>query len=364
MNKWRCSTRLAATKAREANLRTGKYASNNGWIDPEVYAPIARNKRLEEAEVKRLQAKVDPLEIAMRKKQLQLAALERSIRDRGSSGDISSSMPPALTKEGAFWSAPYPHLQDPEWDYGAGGEKTFGSETPTNVDYAFETLMGSLTMLAWYITPDAAKHMLHFLDRSGADYEIDMDSLLEQENGFRPKVEKALAEAQAFSMVKSNWIKDGSDKWYISFVSDGLIPEAQSSSASRGWFRHYASSENWFLAMGNFRYGYEVFGTVTCENDKYYYDVDVRFRVADRYNWNKGQTIGAVDDDSMARLHVVGLGREYTLRGSFVKKYGWITTKSYDTVAEARKDVGEPSVPAWWDRKSVRTRHRDVWAWW
>ena len=76
------------------------------------------------------------------------------------------------------------------------------------------------------------------------------------------------------------------------------------------------------------------------------------YKFADRYNWDKGKTVPLLgsfsrliwpngSDIFMGDFHLMGLAKEYSMRGSFVKVLNW-TSRFDETVVPA---IPQPTTP-------------------
>ena len=98
------------------------------------------------------------------------------------------------------------------------------------------------------------------------------------------------------------------------------IPAAGGSKAfSSSWESFYATKDmswNWFFAIGGF--SYSVTGVVTRSSKGA--SLEYVTHIFDRYNWDAGKSVDIgpfhFEDTELGHLHLVGLAREYTVRGS------------------------------------------------
>ena len=161
----------------------------------------------------------------------------------------------------------------------------------------------------------AAVNLDHYLDNSGQDFNNNPQDIINDIPSFRESV-RATATQYASPAFKAASTGSGSTKTFAS-----------------GWKPFYATkdlSKDWFFALGGFSYA--VSGSVTTKKagSKYAGDLSYVVYLFDRYNWDsgKGVTIGpfTFTDDELGHMHVVGLAREYIVRGTS----GIITNNNWD----------------------------------
>lgn len=121
--------------------------------------------------------------------------------------------------------------------------------------------------------------------------------------GFRDAV-KALAQNEAAAAYKS--AKAGGDKAF-----------------SSTWDVFYATKEvslNWYFGLGGFSYSVTGVVTKAAAAGNTAGSLKYQVHIFDRYNWDTGKFVDIgpfhVEDTELGRLHVVGLAREYIVRGS------------------------------------------------
>ena len=183
---------------------------------------------------------------------------------------------------------------------------------------------------------NAARHMHHFLDNSGAELQVDLDILEATCPIFTEDVQQGQLEAidQALAMLEA---------------SDST--QANGGDLSEMLFTRYfvkSSAPDWFFAIGgntrrlNGSYSYEP-DSDGSGNGTLHFDAD--WSLEDRYNWDGGKsvTIGGVtvNDEVLGRLHVVGLAQEFDIRGarsdSFSARY---TGQSPGTASPSEDEDG------------------------
>lgn len=150
---------------------------------------------------------------------------------------------------------------------------------------------------------DAERNMRHYLGNSGDDLNVSPESLMSGLPSFRDAV-KALAQNEAAAAYKS--AKAGGEKAF-----------------SSTWDSFYATKElswNWYFGLGGFSYSVTGVLTKPAAGGNPTRSLKYQVHIFDRYNWDAGKSvdIGPIhfEDQELGRLHLVGLAREYTVRGS------------------------------------------------
>jgi hypothetical protein len=160
--------------------------------------------------------------------------------------------------------------------------------------YGIAAAAGELFLL------NAERNMRHYLGDSGSDLTVTPESMMGGLPTFRTAV-KALAQNEAAAAYKRISGKSG---------------EKAFSSPWQGFYATKDMSWDWFFAIGGF--SYSVTGVVTKTSG----GGSLRYRVHifDRYNWDQGKSVDIgpfhFEDKELGNLHLVGLAREYTVRGS------------------------------------------------
>lgn len=147
---------------------------------------------------------------------------------------------------------------------------------------------------------NAERGMRHYLGNSGDDLNVSPESMMQGLPQFRDSV-KALAQNQAAAAYKS---------------IAGASGEKAFSSAWTNFYATKAMSQDWFFAIGGF--SYSVTGVVTKASGGG--SLKYRVHIFDRYNWDAGKSVDIgrfhFEDTELGNLHLKGLAREYTVRGS------------------------------------------------
>ncbi|KAI9766150.1 MAG: hypothetical protein M1840_006717 [Geoglossum simile] len=149
---------------------------------------------------------------------------------------------------------------------------------------------------------NAADNMRYYLDGSGKDLNTPPESIMKDLANF-----KAAVHATAQNSAKSTYTKAA--------ASPGA-PETFSTPWDVYGYADGNFNDDWFYAMGAF--SYSVSGKVTVSGGKS--SLEYVVHIFDRYNWDSGKStnLGPINikDDELARLHKVGLAREFVIRGS------------------------------------------------
>jgi len=234
---------------------------------------------------------------------------------------------------GAATALPSPAHPTP--DEGSG---PFGSISPVTADYAFQALLvaGAAHWDLAQDRPDAARHMRHYLEGSGEPLEVDVSQLLQDEPAFQLQSRASL---QTFVDGLESQIQADYHGQPLTFqVTSPWTPAP------------YATSENWYYAMGGYSYAYSAEVNVTppiTPGGSPTVEVQYQMQVWDYYNWDKGKSVTIprptlpgtdipisvpipeeyqphitevgdswhVKDTALARLHLTGLAREYEITG-------------------------------------------------
>jgi hypothetical protein len=176
---------------------------------------------------------------------------------------------------------------------------------------------------------NAANNLNHYLDNTGKDFTNSPDAIMKDIASFKQAV-NALATQHAKDAFKAGQTESGATKTFVS-----------------PWTSFYATKElskDWFFALGGFSYA--VAGTVATKKSGTAWTSSLSYKVYlfDRYNWDtgKGVTIGPFEfkDTELGRMHIVGLAREYIVRGTSkeytVNPYTGATVPMPDTPGEQR----------------------------
>lgn len=185
------------------------------------------------------------------------------------------------------------------------GQGVWGRENPGIGDRLDKVKYSNLLKVVPSSYGHAATNLRHYLDNTGTTFANKPEDIMNDIPAFKAAVletTKHYASA-AFSSVDSG--------------AGGI------KAFSSGWLGFYATPEldkDWYYALGGFAYA--VAGTVKTRKVGSAWVADLAYKVYifDRYNWDGDKNTKilwfTVTDKEMGHLHVVGLAREYIVRGS------------------------------------------------
>lgn len=196
-----------------------------------------------------------------------------------------------------------PAPRDPPKPAGDGAG-AYASKKPTLLDRLQHKTYRAMVSAADGLGLDnAARDLDHYLDNIGTDLTISPDQIMSDIPEFKEAV-RALAETYAKRAFKN---------------SKKSLTGSMFQSPWTSFYATKALSKDWFFALGGF--SYSVAGSVNVRkvNGKYTTELKWRVYIFDRYNWDtgKGVTIGpfTFTDEELGRMHLVGLAKEYVVRG-------------------------------------------------
>lgn len=152
---------------------------------------------------------------------------------------------------------------------------------------------------------DAERNMRHYLGNSGDTLNIEPESMMKGLPEFRSAV-KATAQNEAAAAWKK--------------IAGPASGESPFSSPWNNFYAEKGMSLNWYFGLGGF--SYSVTGVVSKPNVAAGGPGSLRYKVHifDRYNWDNGKSVDIgpfhFEDTELGHLHLVGLAREYIVRGS------------------------------------------------
>ena len=152
----------------------------------------------------------------------------------------------------------------------------------------------------------AADFLSHFLSNSGADMHVDPSLMLKEIPAFRVRNDDDYRRNILGAAVRA--IRRDYHGQAIKIVIPGR------------WNAAAAAGGDWYYAMHQFDFvNAAVVQVVPAANGRIDISIDAKLYVYDKYNWdpNKQARVGyfGIDDEEMARLHQVGLAREYEVKG-------------------------------------------------
>jgi hypothetical protein len=159
------------------------------------------------------------------------------------------------------------------------------------------------------IGSDATRNMAHYLNNSGKDLSLNVESLIDDVPGEKRLYERELILARRFVQTLPVGTHNISSK-----------------SATVG-YAEQKESWNWYFATG----GYSIWGKgvakVTAVAGVAQYELDFEYKFFDRYNWDGGKSVEImgveITDEFMGRFHREGYAKEYNLVGSMKRNLKW-----------------------------------------
>jgi hypothetical protein len=159
--------------------------------------------------------------------------------------------------------------------------------------------------------PNAARHMRHYLNNTGATRNVNVDHMLRDIPEFKRlfETEIALAKKEANTRIAGD---NRNQPMRFSLGSQWDLEK-----------KYYAKSGDWFWAVGGFYYRYTAIVETTpplTPDGKITVKMTTRIHVFDRYNWDGGKEVTIagqkITDETLAELHKVGIAKEYNINGS------------------------------------------------
>lgn len=154
-------------------------------------------------------------------------------------------------------------------------------------------------------TPNAARHLLHYLENSGGPIPVPVDRMLDDLPGLRKRYAEEIAR-----LVERAGRR---------IAAEGIVDGAFELTGSREtYYAHRKESADWFLALGGFTYW--TTANVVVEDGRAL--LHVHLHVSDRYDWDDGKAtsflwgLKDVSDESLLRLHLVGLAQHFDIKGT------------------------------------------------
>ena len=159
------------------------------------------------------------------------------------------------------------------------------------------------------IGDDAARHMLHYLNNSGANLTIDLEGMVDEVRSAKGRFNNEISQAKTF----------------VETLAVGT--HQITSRRPEGGYNQQSDSRNWYFAIG----GYSTWGkgraTVRAGSAGREYELEFEYKFYDRYNWDAGKqvTIGPVTitDQFMGEFHRQGIAQEFTCVGSVRRTFTW-----------------------------------------
>lgn len=194
------------------------------------------------------------------------------------------------------------------------GSGEHGQFDPTAVDHANHAFWRGVAVAAEAGgLVNAARHMNHYLDNTGAPLAVDPELILRDV----PVAADELAYHQGVVTDLALESLDGADP-----MLGGSFPVSSPMLSKDVYYFTAGASEDWYFAVGGHSAGFD--GTFTFVPDGNAQGTGTMvfegvFHVADQYNWDQGKSVTiagvTVDDAVLGRLHKVGLAHEFPITG-------------------------------------------------
>ncbi len=174
------------------------------------------------------------------------------------------------------------------------------------------------------IGDDAAKHMYHYLGNSGIKYTIDLKDMIDD-----------VPDAKDWYEGETNKVKQ-----FVQTLPAGTH-HITTDTAVRGSNRK-GQNWNWFYGVGDYSAWIKGVAKVALDKSgKRKYCLDYEYKVADRYNWDKGKQVKifgvTITDQFMGEFHRQGLAREFTIKGSIKAVIEWDSINPVHTTVSSPK---------------------------
>ncbi|WP_454196141.1 hypothetical protein [Nocardia sp. Marseille-Q1738] len=203
------------------------------------------------------------------------------------------------------------------------GQGPFGSQPLYSRydDYKFlDVALGAAAAADAAGLPNAGRHLNHYLQRSGKDLILDVDTIMNDEPGLKQHIDSIVTK-----VVRS--------------IAGGNAP------FQSGWEDYTFTSRDWYLAIGSVEAcacGVAVVHQPDAEGQQPRITLDYQAHLFDRYNWDgkKNTTIAGATwtDRELGALHTAGLAREFNM-------YGSSTVRHYEGLLPASGVLDLPAGP-------------------
>ncbi|MED5374619.1 MAG: hypothetical protein VX899_26615 [Myxococcota bacterium] len=221
---------------------------------------------------------------------------------------------PSPSSDGEIAGEQETEEKDPAQERPGQGSGEHGRLDPTAADYANKQFWRYVANHAFAMgLPNASAHMHHYLDNTGAEKEVDLDAI----ERWVPLFRENLAKIESEVLINAFWNiadYDGSRQvhWSISSWKSG-----------KDSYIDLADSPDWFFAMGGNSHGLEAtafFTPYVGASPAGLLEIEGRWHLEDVYDWDAGKSteiLGVeVNDETLGRLHEVGLAKEFAIWGS------------------------------------------------
>jgi hypothetical protein len=224
-------------------------------------------------------------------------------------GGITPLPSEAGAKSGAIQHDDIPHMPKPNPRPFSDGTDEWGAARNTrnsDDDDNYRDKQGLVRKGRFFGYRHAADFLGHFLDNSGTDMHVDPRIMLKEIPDFSDRNDEDYR--RSVLAVASQAIRQNYRGQAIKIVIPGR------------WNAASAKGGDWYYTLHQFDFvNAAVVHVVPAANGKVDISIDAKLYVYDKYNWdpNKQARVGyfGIDDEEMARLHQVGLAREYEVKG-------------------------------------------------
>jgi hypothetical protein len=172
-----------------------------------------------------------------------------------------------------------------------------------------EAILEILPSASIYPGPNAATHMLHYMDNTGTTHVIDLQGMISDVPSARKRFENEVSQAQKF----------------VEMLPPGTY-NIRSKMLEQG-YNGKNENADWYFAVG----GYSTWGvgqaTVRDKPSGREYELNFEYKFCDRYNWDRGKQVTilgvTITDVGMGEFHREGLAREFDMTGSVRRIFRW-----------------------------------------
>ncbi|MFF5424515.1 MULTISPECIES: hypothetical protein [unclassified Streptomyces] len=208
-------------------------------------------------------------------------------------------------------------IMDPQYQWYSvdAGSGRFDAEDPTPEDLWFHARALAIATAGDAIgQTGASRNMLHYLRGTGETLHLDVDRMLADDSDFRTEIKN-----EHVSTNQDAWRQRALHEFHRAGGDKAVVVPIESRTTHTN-----LKSDEWFHAVGANAHNVSGYVTVSPAPHGGAPDVslDYQVNVWDRYNWDPGKStpfaegLIHISDDDMGRLHKVGFGQEFDMRGS------------------------------------------------
>jgi len=222
------------------------------------------------------------------------------------------------------------------------GSGEHGSEDVAYSDYGVHQIWRGVAYAAEGMgLTNAARHMNHYLDNSGAPLIVSPELPLRDDKTYQADFDKVIDEklAMAHAFVRDN--PEDHEQWDFA------------TSRSADHYFYQGNSKDWFFAVGGHQTWHDGWFTYEPAGDgRGTLTIDINLYLYDRYNWDGGKSVQLlhntplggtvadleITDEQLGALHKKGLAREFEVYGD--------THRTVSIPVEPGADYDSGSAPA------------------